>query len=108
MERAVSANRWLADHRTAIERILSEFVTASSLEAVFEAMVNETGYSMQVDGFHGVVLLRNWAFFGPAELHLAIHSPTDNTTQLWGNVWYADNAKWTTRQAHTISVIFLV
>lgn len=86
----------------------SEIGTASSLEALFEAIVNETGNPLQASGFHGVVLLRNWAFFGPAELHLAIHSPAEETTQLWGNVWYADDAKWSTRQAQTISVVFLV
>ena len=86
----------------------SKYGTVSTLEAVFEAMSNVTGSPLQANGFHGVVLIRNWAFFGPAELHLAIHSPAQENTQLWGNVWYEDDAKWSTRQAHTISVIFLI
>ncbi|KAH7668086.1 hypothetical protein AAVH_43079, partial [Aphelenchoides avenae] len=64
-ERAVRAQQWLIDHRTAIEHTLREFGTASSLEAVFEAIVTQTGNPLQTNGFHGIVLLRNWAFSAP-------------------------------------------
>lgn len=62
---------------------------------------------LQADLFGGIVLLRQNAFFGPANIHVAVNGGSQKA-RLWDSVLYEYNAKWTLNSAYTISAIFMM